>query len=61
MGYQDHKAQAGRRSVACAVITCSDSRTAEDDESGILIRTLLESHGHTHPDHSQWGHWRLAA
>ena len=49
MGYQDHKAQAGQRSVACAVITCSDSRTHEDDDSGLLIRTLLEAHGHTHP------------
>ena len=49
MGYQDHKAQAGERSVACAVITCSDTRTHDDDESGLLIRTLLESHGHTHP------------
>lgn len=52
MGYQDHKAQAGQRSVACAVITCSDSRTHEDDDSGIMIRTLLESHGHTHPFHT---------
>lgn len=52
MGYQDHKAQAGQRAVACAVITCSDSRTPEDDESGLLIRTLLESHGHTHPYHA---------
>jgi molybdenum cofactor biosynthesis protein B len=49
MGYQDHKSQAGERSVACAVITCSDSRTHEDDDSGLLIRTLLEGHGHTHP------------
>jgi molybdopterin adenylyltransferase len=49
MGYQDHKAQAGGRSVACAVITCSDTRTMEQDESGQLIRQLLESHGHTHP------------
>ncbi len=49
MGYQDHKAAAGDRSVACAVITCSDSRTHDDDESGLLIRRLLESHGHTHP------------
>jgi molybdenum cofactor biosynthesis protein B len=52
MGYQDHKMQAGRRSVACAVITCSDSRTPEDDESGLLIRTLLEADGHTHPFHA---------
>jgi len=49
MGYQDHKVQAGDRSVACAVITCSDTRTHDNDESGLLIRTLLESHGHTHP------------
>jgi len=49
MGYQDHKELAGERSVACAVITCSDSRTHVDDESGQLIRRLLESHGHTHP------------
>jgi molybdopterin adenylyltransferase len=49
MGYQDHKSQAGQRSVACAVITCSDTRTVEEDESGQLIRRLLESHGHTHP------------
>ena len=42
MGYQDHKSQAEKsatRSVACAVITCSDSRTHEDDDSGIMIRT----------------------
>ena len=52
MGYQDHKVQAGQRSVACAVITCSDTRTPEDDESGLLIRTLLEAHGHTHPFHT---------
>jgi molybdenum cofactor biosynthesis protein B len=52
MPYQDHKVQAGQRSVACAVVTCSDTRTVEDDESGLLIRTLLESHGHTHPFHT---------
>ena len=49
MGYADHKAQAGHRAVACAVITCADSRTQVDDESGLLIRTLLEAQGHTHP------------
>jgi len=52
MPYLDHKLQAGQRSVACAVITCSDTRTHADDESGLLIRTLLESHGHTHPFHA---------
>ncbi len=33
-------------SVACAVITVSDSRTAETDTSGALIRERLESAGH---------------
>jgi molybdopterin adenylyltransferase len=51
MGYQDHQEKAGQRSVAVAVVTCSDSRTHADDESGLLIRTLLETHGHTHPFH----------
>jgi molybdenum cofactor biosynthesis protein B len=49
MGYQDHKAQAGKRAVACAVVTCSDSRKAQEDESGMLIRRRLEEAGHTHP------------
>ncbi len=49
MGYQDHKEQAGERSVACAVVTCSDSRTPDTDSSGNLIRSLLHSRGHTHP------------
>lgn len=52
MGYRDHKAAAGQRAVACGVITCSDSRTAETDDSGILIRRLLETAGHTHPFHA---------
>jgi molybdenum cofactor biosynthesis protein B len=49
MGYEDHKLQSKGRSVACGVATCSDSRKAEEDESGILIRRLLEEAGHTHP------------
>ncbi len=52
MGYQDHKAAAGHRPIACAVITCSDSRTEATDDSGRLIRELLESQGHTHPFHT---------
>jgi molybdenum cofactor biosynthesis protein B len=52
MGYADHKAAAGRRAVACAVVTCSDSRTEATDDSGRLIRELLESQGHTHPFHT---------
>jgi len=34
-------------SVACAVITVSDTRTPETDKSGQLIRELLEAAGHT--------------
>ncbi len=33
-------------SVACAVITVSDTRTPETDTSGALIREMLESRGH---------------
>ncbi|QJD87482.1 MogA/MoaB family molybdenum cofactor biosynthesis protein [Cohnella herbarum] len=34
-------------SVACAIITVSDTRTPENDKSGQLIRQLLEEKGHT--------------
>ena len=34
-------------SVACAVLTVSDTRTAEPDSSGKLIRELLTGAGHT--------------
>jgi molybdopterin adenylyltransferase len=33
-------------SVACAVLTVSDSRTRADDRSGDLIQSLLEGKGH---------------
>ena len=33
-------------SVPCAVITASDTRSAEDDRSGDLIRERLAAHGH---------------
>jgi len=33
-------------SVACAIITVSDTRTAETDQSGALIRELLVKAGH---------------
>jgi len=35
------------RSVACAILTVSDTRTLETDASGALIVELLESAGHT--------------
>ena len=33
-------------SVTCAILTISDTRTIETDESGLLIRDRLESAGH---------------
>jgi molybdenum cofactor biosynthesis protein B len=40
-----HRAKAESTDVACAVVTISDSRTPETDESGRLMRTRLESNG----------------
>ncbi len=45
MSYLEHKEKAPR-SVSCAVLTISDSRTEEDDESGKLIRQRLSDNGH---------------
>lgn len=41
----DHRAEAPR-SVSCAVLTISDTRTREDDRSGQLIRQHLDWRGH---------------
>ena len=46
MGHTHHKAQAPSQ-VGCGVITCSDSRTQENDRSGQLIMQLLKAEGHT--------------
>ena len=46
MGYDDHK-HISPRSVSCAVLIISDSRTEKTDESGKLILKLLEDNGHT--------------
>src|SRR2546427_5941122 len=43
---QKHKEHAPA-SVKCGIITISDSRTPESDESGKLIRDLLLRSGHT--------------
>src|SRR6266704_3910172 len=43
---QKHKERAPA-SVKCGIITISDSRTPESDESGKLIRDLLLRSGHT--------------
>ena len=45
MGYQEHK-QKAPQSVSCAVLTISDSRTEQDDESGKLIKQRLSDNGH---------------
>lgn len=47
IGAEDHKHEAERvDAVKAAVITVSDSRTVETDESGPRIRSLLEEAGH---------------
>lgn len=44
--HKAHKA-AAPRSVPCMVITCSDTRTPENDTSGALIMRALKGRGHT--------------
>ena len=51
MGYHEHRHLAPR-SVTCAVLTISDSRTEAEDESGKLIRERLSSNGHSVVDHA---------
>jgi molybdenum cofactor biosynthesis protein B len=42
-----HRSEASaRKAVNCAVLTVSDSRTEETDESGKLMRRLVEEAGH---------------
>jgi len=45
VSYQEHKQQAPQ-SVSCAVLTISDSRTEQDDESGRLLKEKLSQNGH---------------
>ena len=45
MSHLEHKAHAPV-SIACYVLTVSDTRTPETDTSGHAIRSLLESAGH---------------
>lgn len=52
MGAADHHAQAqSQGSVPIAVVTVSDTRTLESDESGRLIRAVAESAGHAVVDY----------
>lgn len=46
MSHQPHP-DSGGIAVSCAVITVSDTRTAETDRSGQLIQQLLTHAGHT--------------
>ena len=45
MGYQEHKHDAPK-SVNCAVLITSNTRTEQNDESGKLIIKALEGNGH---------------
>lgn len=45
MGVKDHKKKA-KKNMKCAVITVSSSRVKEDDESGKIISSILETNGH---------------
>ncbi len=45
MGADEHRAKAAK-TVVCAVITVSDTRTEETDSSGKAIIDILRSHGH---------------
>ena len=45
MGHKDHKEKAGK-SVKCFIITVSDSRTPDTDESGKVISDVLKNNGH---------------
>ena len=45
MSYLEHKHNAPR-SVSCAVLTISDSRTEQDDDSGKIIKQKLSENGH---------------
>jgi len=45
MGYEEHKHQAPQK-VNCAIVIISDSRTEKTDESGKLLTSGLQGHGH---------------
>lgn len=51
MGADEHREQAGHGSVPLAVVTVSDTRTPETDESGRIIRALAEGAGHAVVDY----------
>ena len=51
-GTKAHRAEGDAlHAIRCAVVTVSDSRTVETDESGALMRQLLEHAGHVVADY----------
>lgn len=46
MSTQEHRQHAATQRARCAVLTVSDTRTAETDKSGSLIKSLLAEAGH---------------
>lgn len=44
--HRDRVEREANATVACAVVTISDTRTLEDDESGDMIAALLAAEGH---------------
>lgn len=42
----EHRKSADDISANCAIITCSDTRTVENDTSGLHIRSCLEAENH---------------
>jgi molybdenum cofactor biosynthesis protein B len=46
MGVEEHHAAAGQGPVPVAIVTVSDTRTEETDESGQVIRELATQAGH---------------
>ena len=52
MSADSHREAASDQRVRAAVVTVSDTRTEETDESGALLRGLLESAGHEVVDYT---------
>lgn len=46
MGVKDHHRQAEEKQANCAILTISDTRTPDTDESGREARRILEARGH---------------
>ena len=60
-GTKSHRAEGEARvGVRCAVVTVSDSRTIATDESGALMKRLVEAAGHTVADYTLFKNDELA-